>query len=840
MTSAARLFVRLVLRPQLKEPLRSALTVLAVALGVGVVVAIDLAGQAAAGSFHSSLESLTGKSDLLIRGTGGIDERLLGKLVQLPYAFQFSPRIEDFASLGGRGEAVPFIGLDLIANGQDFSRGNNEELPIDEGIWVGTRMHRKAGDRIRLLINDRLRNFTVAGVLPASQTGEESGANILLADIGLAQAVTGKRGKLDAIDVRVPPGKSIDYWQSLLRRALPASVSVDAQGARTEENRKMLSAFRWNLHVLSYIAIVVGGFLIYNTISISVVRRRTEIGIVRALGGSRGLILLAFLAEAVAFALAGSLLGIVVGRIMAIGAVGLIGSTVQSLYVSSQPGAIRFTAASLLTGIALGVGLSLLAAIAPALEASLVPPVEAMARGREQYRAAIRSRATGVYASILLALSVVLSMLPAVDGRPLFGYFAVLLGIAGTALIIPNLVVLFARIATGAVQKLLGVEALIAMRSLTASIARTSVLTAALATAVAMTASVGIMVGSFRETVLLWMNNQLQADFYLRPAGSASADRYPVMNAEIADRIEQLPGVASVDRFRAYPITYEGLPATLAGGENSRVSEKASIRFLPGEDRGAILSKLATGAFAVVSEPFANKHHIEPGSVISLPLAGATRHFTVLGIYYDYSAERGYIVLDRGTLLKYLPDKALSNIAVYLQPDANGDAVRAAIDRAISGRAVLVFSHGALRRAAIQVFDRTFRITYALEAVAVFVAVMGIAGALLAIVIDRRREFGLIRCLGAERAQVRKIILCEAGLLGLLANIVGLVLGTFLSLILIFVINKQSFGWTIQFHWPIALLFIALTGIYLATILAGFYPARTATRLKPIEVLHEG
>jgi putative ABC transport system permease protein len=378
------------------------------------------------------------------------------------------------------------------------------------------------------------------------------------------------------------------------------------------------------------------------------------------------------------------------------------------------------------------------------------------------------------------------------------------------------------------------------VRSLRASIGRTSVLTAALATAVAMTASIGIMVGSFRETVSLWMDNQLKADFYLRPAGAPSADRYPTMSTEIADRIESIPGVAAVDRFRNYPISYGGLPANFAGGESSRVQDHASIRFLPGEDRDRILSELPTGDFAVVSEPFANKHRVRVGSEIDLPLGTAVRRFRVLGIYYDYSTERGYVVVDRRTLLKYLPDPAISNLAVYLKPGASGHDVRREIARVISGHAVLVFSNGALRRAAIEVFDRTFRITYALEAVAVFVAVMGIAGSLLAMVIDRRRELGLLRFLGAQKSQIRKLILCEAGLLGLLANGIGLVLGTVLSLILIFVINKQSFGWTIQFHWPVALLLLALTGIYLATVLAALYPARVAVRLNPIEVVHEG
>jgi putative ABC transport system permease protein len=808
MRSLYVLFVRLILRPLAREPIRAALTVFAVALGVGVVIAIDVAGQAAAGSFHSSLESLTGKSDLLITSTGGLDEKLLGKLVQLPYAFAFTPRIEDFASVNGKGEAIPFIGLDLIGV---------------KSIWVARRLGFKTGDHVRLLINDVLRDFTVDKVIDAK-------ADVIIADIGLAQIVTGKLGKLDSIEVRNPANESLEHWQTLLQQQLPASVTVEPQGARTDENRKMLSAFRWNLRVLSYIALVVGAFLIYNTISISVVRRRNEIGVLRALGASRSFILNVFLAEAGVFAVTGSALGLVLGRLMAIGAVKLIGNTVNSLYVTSQPGPIQLTLEATSLGVGLGLAVSLLAALAPAMDAALVAPVEAMARGRGEYIAAQRSRRTIWWAVGALILAAFLSTLPAVHRQPLFAYLAVLLLLAGTAAAIPNIVELFAALTSRFIQRFFPVEALLALRSLRASLGRTAVLTAALTTAVAMTASVGIMVGSFRETVALWMDNQLKADFYLKPAGSAAADRHPTMGVDIADRIAQLPGVASVDRFRAYPISYEGLPATLAGGESS-----SGVRFLPRSD----VTKFSTGDYAVVSEPFANKHNVHVGSTLSLPLAGATRHFKVLGIYYDYSTERGFIILNRRTLLKYLSDPAISNLAVYVKPGANPNTVRRNIDAIISGRAVTVSANSVLRRGAIEIFDRTFRITYALEVVAIAVAVMGIAGALLAMVIDRRREFALLRFLGAAQPQVRRIILCEAGLLGLLSNGIGIVLGTLLSLILIFVINKQSFGWTIQFHWPIAVLLIALSGIYIATVLAALYPGQVAVRMNPIEVIHE-
>ncbi len=837
------LFFRLILRPLRNELPRTALTVLSVALGVAVVVAIDLAGSAAAGSFHSSLEALTGKADLEISATGGIDEQLLGKLAQLPEAFRFTPRIEDFASIDGKGEAVPFIGLDLV--GGDFLREPSLEstdlasLPDSDPIWVGSRLGLHKGDHVHLLIDDRTHEFAVRGVLNPGEAGvgEE---NVIVADIGLAQAVTGKTGRLDSISAIVPEGgHDIRAWIEYLRKQVPATVSIEPQGSRTDENRKMLSGFRWNLRVLSYIALVVGAFLIYNTISVSVVRRRAETGIVRALGATRGMVLAAFLAEAGAFASVGSALGLVLGRLLALGAVRLLGSTVQALYVSSQPSPVRFTPASFGMALAVGIGISLLAALAPAYEASQVAPVEAMSRGREEFTARRRGRWSLPLAFASAVLAAIAAQAPAIGRQPIFGYVAALLLILSAALAIPGLLSLFAEAIAGVAAKVGQVEALVAVRSLRASLRRTSVLIAALATAVAMMASVAIMVGSFRETVAVWMENQLQADLYLRPAGSAAADRHPTMSVEIADEVEKLPGVEAVDRFRAYAISYEGLPASLGGGETSKVRLRSSTRLMPGQRLDQSLDALTKGNSVLISEPFANKHHLKAGDTLKLSLGTQQPAFRVAGVYYDYSTERGFVVMDRKTLLRYLPDPAISNMAVYVKPGANAEEVRRRIDQVIGGRGVLVFTNARLRKEAIAIFDRTFSITWALEAVAIVVAVMGVAGALLALVIDRRREFGLLRFLGASADQIRIIIVAEAAFLGFLANAVGLALGVVLSLVLIYVINKQSFGWTIQFHWPGALLASALLGVYVTTILAALYPARTAMRLNPIEVVHE-
>jgi putative ABC transport system permease protein len=365
------------------------------------------------------------------------------------------------------------------------------------------------------------------------------------------------------------------------------------------------------------------------------------------------------------------------------------------------------------------------------------------------------------------------------------------------------------------------------------------VLVGALSTAIAMMVSVGIMVGSFRETVLLWMNDRLPADLYLRPAGEPAPDRHPTISLELAGKISKLPGVAGVDRLRAYEINYDGMPATIASVDLSALRSDHRSNFFSGRPTEQVLSQIRNANAVLVSEPFTYKHHVRAGDTITIALGAVRPTFRIVDVYYDYGSERGSILMDRQTMLRYLPDPAPTNLAIYFAPDASVETVRDEIAKAAAGYRVLLFSNRDLRTQAIRIFDRTFAITYALEAVAVIVAVMGIAGALLALVIDRRRELGLLRFLGAAAGQVRKQILVEAGLLGLLSNFVGLALGFALSLVLIYVINRQSFGWTIRFHWPVTILLGAISLVYAATVLAGLYPAQVAVRLNPLEAVHE-
>ena len=625
--------------------------------------------------------------------------------------------------------------------------------------------------------------------------------------------------------------------EQAIRATLPPAYLIEKPGVRGEENQRMLRAFRWNLRVLSYISLVVGAFLIYNTISVSVVRRRAEIGILRAIGASRVTILCLFLSESLMFGLFGAGLGIALGRVLAGGMVQLISVTVNALYTTSRPTPVELTLPECAVALLTGVAVALASAFAPARDAMDVAPTEAMSRGAHEHHARLRWRRGLAWSALFAVLALAASQAPPFGAYPVGGYISALFCIAAAAFAAPALVLVVNHATRAVVAR--RVEGLLAGRSLAASLSRTSVVVGALATAIAMMASVGIMVGSFRETVALWLDVQLRADLYVRPAVQTGAGTHPALPPQLPAILAAVPGVAATDLFHALEFRFRGERSTLGAGNLEIVRRYGRLRFLSGEDRDTILRSLPGQDRCVVTEPFANKFSVHTGDRLAISLGGRTVTFTVAGIYYDYSSSQGLLIVDRSTLLKYLPDQPVTNIAVYLQPGADADAVQRQMQLRTAGLGVAIAPNRQLRRLSMEVFDRTFSITWALEAVAILVAMLGAANSLLALVLDRRRELGLLRYLGASTSQIRGIILTEAALLGLFAAILGLVLGFVLSLLLVFVVNKQSFGWTIQFYPPWTLLGVALLAIWCVTVLAGLYPARVASRLKPIDVLVE-
>ena len=828
---------RLIVRPMAADPVRALLTVAAVALGVAVIVAVDLASEASMGSFRSSLESLEGSASYEITGVGGIAETVYGDLVRLPEPLDFSPRIESFALLPETGERVALFGVDLVGDTmlgerRAMARPDVSELIDDSSVWATESLGVSPGDTLELIVGDRRLALEVRGLLDATLAAT---GRFVVMDIALAQRVLGRIGRLDRIYVHTR-GVERD-WLDVLAPLVPAAASILPAGTGTEDSRRMLGAFRWNLRMMSYATILVGAFLIYNTISAWIVRRREQIGVVRAVGASRTMVRAAFVFEGAVFGILGVAAGLVLGRLLAIGAVDAVGHTVSALYVSSTPGEVAFRPWTIAVGAVAGIGVSVLSAWWPAREAAGVTPTEAMAPAALDHGARTTSHRSTAAAAVLALLAVAFCLMPPLGRIPVGGYLALVCLVGATAMVSPRASTLVLGAAGRWLAAPFGVVAAIAARGLAASLSRTSVIVTAMAIATALIVGMATMVGSFRETVVTWVEHRLQADFYVSPAGGGGRGSSSTMDTEAAARLAAVPGVLDVGRYRTYPIRYRETPATLGLADVALYDRHSGIRFLEGPAPGTIWAKLAAGESVIVSELFSYRHDVHVNDTIALPLGAHVVEFRVAGVFHDYSGERGFIIGDRGALLRYLPDPRVSSLGVYLRPDADFEESRAAVVRALAGLEVVVTPSRTLRERSIEIFDRTFAITWALEAIAVFVAILGMAEALLNLVFDRRVELARLRMHGASMGQIRTLVLVQAGLLGLVACLLGLVLGAAWSQVNLLVIHKQSFGWSVQLHWPGADLAAALGLVFAASVVSGLYPARVGARLDPVEVL---
>ena len=834
---------RLIVRPLATDPVRALLTVAAVALGVAVIVAVDLASEASMGSFRSSMESLQGSASYEITQVGGIPDTVYGELARLAEPLAFSPRVEGFARLPATGEEVPLFGVDLVGDTRLGSAGAMRRPGISgladgRSVWATASLGVSPGETLELVAGDRRLELEVQGVL---DSGSATAARFVVMDIAPAQRALGRIGRLDRIYVYTQEdergqGDARD-WRAVLAPLLPPAASILPAGTGTEDSRRMLGAFRWNLRMMSYATILVGAFLIYNTISAYIVRRRQQIGIARAVGASRSMVRAAFLFEGAVFGVLGVAAGLVLGRLLAIGAVDAVGQTVSSLYVSSTPGEIAFRPWTIAVAVVSGIGVSVLSAWWPAREAAGVAPTEAMAGATLDYEVHTAGHRFTVAAAVLAVLAGVCCLIPPAGRVPVGGYVALVCLIGAAAMISPRVSTVVLGFCGRWLAAPFGVVAGIAARSLAASLGRTSVIVTAMAIATALIVGMAVMVGSFRETVVNWVEYRLQADFYLSPAGGGGRGASSTMSEAVAARLEAVPGVEDVGHYRTYPIRYRDTPATLGLADVALYDRHSGIQFLEGPAPEAIWPQLAAGDSVIVSELFSYRHDVHTNDAILLPLGANVVELGVAGVFYDYSGERGFVIGDRNALLEHLPDRRVSSLSVYLAPGADFETSREALARAVSGLEVLVTPTRTLRERSIDTFDRTFAITWALEAIAIFVAILGMAEALLNLVFDRRVELAQLRMHGASMGQIRGLILVQAGLLGLAACVLGLVLGAAWSQVNLLVIHKQSFGWSVQLHWPVAFLVGALGLVFAASVASGLYPARIGARLNPVEVL---
>ncbi len=856
-----RLFRQFILRHLAGEKLRSFATVLGIALGIAVVVAIQMTNAASLRGFEKAIETVSGKTSLEITGAGiGFDELLLNELGWLREFGQVSPIIEGDAQAAtgqNNSEALRVLGVDVLRDRsfRDYkllefadkrrtpSAQEFLKLLIDPRSILLTekfaRRHQlQVGGEIEIAFADKAENFIVRGLLKAEGPAQTMDGNFALMDIAAAQLAFNRLGRLDRLDVLLKDPSAVDAAEQAIAQRLPQGLKVQRPARRGSQVEKMLEAFHFNLSALSYIALLVGLFLIYNTVSISVITRREEIGTLRALGVTRRMVLSLFLLEAAALAVVGCALGLLFGRVMAFGAVKLTATTVNALYIATAAEPPPLGLKYVFIAFAIGLPLSLVAAAIPAVEASRVAPTTAM-RGNDRLESRFRLKARYLILSpVLFALAWWFARQPAVAGLPVFGYASALAIVFGAACMVPAVLFALGRIGERPLFKLFKIEGRLANTNLAGAIPRISISVAALAVSLSMMVAVAVMIGSFRQTVIYWVEQTLKADLYMRPATRGNVATDAVFSPEVEKIVSEHPMVAAADRFRNFDIPYAGSLVTLGAGEFEKQLNHGKLIFKTG-NRDAMRAAIGQNAI-VVSESFALKHDKQVGDAITLATPKGDAQFRINAVYFDYSNDRGVIVMDRGTFTRYWPEPLATSLTVYLREGANADAVREDLLRQLGQASrVLIFTNTSIRREVLRIFDSTFSITYALEVIAIFVAILGVATTLLTLILERKREIAMLRLVGADRRQIRKMVVIEAGLMGLVSQSIGLGVGLLLSLLLMYVINVQSFGWTIQFHLPVGFLIQSSILILIATTLSGIYPARRASRLHATEQMGE-
>ncbi len=842
------------LRHLLRHPWQVGLAILGVALGVAVVVAIDLANDSARRAFMLSTETLTGPAThQIVGGPNGLNDDIYRRLRVDLGMRQSAPLIEGYAAAPDHpGLTLHILGIDpfaeasfrpyLTAGGQSGPNGDLTALFTTPGTALMSADTARTygitnGASLRVRFGARTVTARVVGLLqPQDEQSSRALDGLLITDISTAQESMGMVGKLSQIDLVLPDGTAATTMKQQIEQILPPGARLVQPEARTQTLQQMTDAFELNLTALSLLALIVGMFLIYNTITFSVVQRRGLLGTLRCIGVTRGQIFALVLGEALIISIIGSAAGLLLGIALGRGLVGLVTQTINDLYFVVSVRDIAISSGPLIKGFVLGVLATLVAAAVPAIEATLTPPRTVLRRS--SYEERIR-RAVPLAAAVgggLLLLGMGLLLIPSQSIVLSFG--ALFCITIGAAALTPGMTLVLMHAVRPLLGRAMGLLGRMAARDVVATLSRTSVAIAALMIAVSVTIGVGLMVSSFRQTVIQWLDATLQADIYVSAPGQSATRVDTTLPPDLLQRFQNVPGVADIRRYRNIEADSPNGPTIVIGTDMDPQRDHTSYQFAEG-DPTAIWSSFEHGD-VLISEPLAYRRNLHPGDIFTLYTSTGEQQFRVAGVFYDYGSNQGVVMMDLARYQALWNDHALSSLAVYAAPSVNVDTlVQQLRNRVGANEVIQIRSNKTLRAASLDVFDRTFAITSVLQLLAMIVAFVGILSALMALQLERARELGTLRAIGLTPQQLWGVVLSQTGLIGLVAGLLAIPLGVALAMVLVFVINKRSFGWTLLFQLDGGLFLQALLVAIIAALLAGLYPAWRMSRTAPALALRE-
>jgi putative ABC transport system permease protein len=829
------LFWRALLRHPLRRPWQLGLAILGIALGVAVVLAVDLANASARRSFALAMERISGQAT----------HRLVGNAQGIPEAWYVQWRLERnlrpsapvvtgyLPNAEQPGQLLQILGIDPFTEslfrhpGADVT-GSDFDLRTLLVNPEAALLPETLGEQIILKNGDQRFTLKRAGMLRGPEL-----AGLIITDISTAQRLLGMTGRLSHIDLALPEGSAGEQQAAELRAGLPPELRLERPDERRQAMADLSASFSLNLTAMSLLALVVGMFLIYNAVTFSVVQRRSLLGLLRALGVSRRELLAGILGEALLLGLAGTLLGGLLGLWLGSGLVHLVTRTINDLYYVLSVREFLIDPWSLAKGAALGVLATLAAAGLPAWEAADAPPGAALSRAQleNRWRASQpRFLLTG------LALLAAGGLALAFSQSLMAGFIGLFLLILGCALLTPPIVVGLVRLNQLWIARL-GLLARMANRDVARHLSRTGVAVAALMVAFSATVGVGVMVDSFRGGVAIWINDLLNADLYIAPPTiEEGGNRVEALSPAALAALRDTPGILAVSTYRGARIDLDGRPLMLMAVDLAPASQ-AGYRLVDGAAH-EVWPAFRTGEALLISEPLAYRRGLGVGDWLELPTDQGQHRFSIAGVFLDYGSEHGRILLHRTGYERYWRDADVGSAALFAAPGEDPAMLRERLQERLGPiQSLLIRSNRDIQNRTLEIFDRTFTITQVLRVLAILVAVVGVLSALLALQLERAREFATLRAMGMTAGEIGGLVSLQTGFMGAAAGLLAIPTGLLLASVLIFVINRRAFGWSLPFEVDPLLLLETVALAIFAALLAGLYPIWRMTHARPAEAL---
>ena len=805
---------------------RVALSVIGIALGVALGYGVHLVNRTAVSDVAAAVRSLAGEADLEVRGgRAGFTEELYPRIARLPSVAVASPALELDVGIAGTERTLRVTGIDILRAAllqPQLVLEDRYDLLAPDRLFLSTAaaeaLGLAKGDEISLVSGSGVIKFKVAGVL-SSLRGVSA-----LTDIATAQWRFGRLGDLNRIDVRLRPGAVRAEVLKEIGRRLPPGVHAIAIEALEEASAYPSRAYRVNLNVLAMVALFTGGFLVFSAQALEVARRRSEHALLRVFGLNKRGIAVLVLQEAALLGAIGAALGLALGYAFALLAVRTAGADLGAGMFRAVSADLTMSPGGAVAYFLAGVGVALAGALLPALDAARTAPARALKAGDEQ---TLFQRIAPVWPGVLLLLlGAALARLDPVRGLPLFGYASIACLLVGSIALVPRV----AQWVFDAIPLPGHASLRLAVSQLRAAPGQAAVSLAAIVASFSLMAAMAIMVASFRQSVDDWLASVLPAQLYFRTTHAGDTG---ILEPGFEERVRALPQVARADFLRSGRILLDPARPPLVLVARDRA--EGAFPML-----GARYQRSANDPPAVwVSEAVSDLYGFSPGQRLELPILGRNQSVVVAGVFRDYARQHGAVLIDRSDYIALTGDRAVNDGALWLASAATIEETMGALRGLPGGGQLDIGEPGEIREVSLRIFDRSFAVTYAMEAVAVLVGLFGLSSSLGAIVLARRREFGVLRHLGLTRSQIGGMLAAEGALLALVGSAAGLAAGAAISLVLVYVINRQSFHWSMELHPPylvLAALILVLAGL---AVLTAVISGREAMGMGPVRAVRE-